>query len=323
MSVPSGIDAQLGVKQETTWGTAVVVDRFYEFLNESFETNVGNVESRGIGGGRFLRASRVKTYIKDASGTFVVPVMNLGAGLLLKHWLGAVSTNSAATPVIVHTFTPDTNGKLGLGLTVQVGRPDIGGTVRPFTYAGGKVISGELRCALDEELDLSLDMDFKSVVTATALASKSFAADMEPFIFVEGALTIGGSAKLVRSASVKFSDAMKTDRRFLGNSKLQPLPNGWAEVTGNLEAEFEDLDEYAAFVAGTTAELVLTFTTASVISVGNPFKLEVTIPAIQYTGETPKVGGPDVVMQALPFRVLNNETDPVITVELTTSDAAP
>ena len=56
---------------------------------------------------------------------------------------------------------------------------------------------------------------------------------------------------------------------------------------------------------------------------GNPHKLEITIPLIEYTGSAPKVSGPDIVEQLLPFRALHNGTDPLFSIAYHTSDTAP
>jgi len=126
----------------------------------------------------------------------------------------------------------------------------------------------------------------------------------------------------VKTASVKGANALNTGRRGLGNVKREPLAGGEAVIDGELECEFEDLDAYAAWVNGTQAELVLAFTSPTVIAGGGPFKLTVTIPKVAYRGSTPKVGGPDIVMQPRPFKALADGVNPVITIEQRTTDTA-
>ena len=79
---------------------------------------------------------------------------------------------------------------------------------------------------------------------------------------------------------------------------------------------------YADWVAGTQAQLVLTFTSPTTIAGGGPFKLTVTIPKVAYRGSTPKVGGPEIVMQPRPFKALADGENPVITIEQRTTDTA-
>ena len=44
MALP--VNSQFGFKKETTWGTAVTVDKFFEYETESFELNVGVLRRR-------------------------------------------------------------------------------------------------------------------------------------------------------------------------------------------------------------------------------------------------------------------------------------
>lgn len=322
MVIASGLGAQLGIGEESAYGTAATVARFLEFNSEGLDADVGIIESRGLGTGRFLRTDREKRYVKSAGGQVEFDVQTKGFGLLLKHCLGSYANTLVAGSERSAVITPDANALKGLSLTLQVGKPDITGVSRPFTYEGGKVVDWQLKCALDEALKLATTFDFKTVQTATALAVASYPAGSEVFVFTEGQLTVAGVTTFVKSASVKGTNALATERRGLGNVKREPLANGEAVIDGELECEFEDLGAYADWVAGTQAQLVLTFTSPTVIAGGGPFKLTVTLPKVAYRGSTPKVGGPDIVMQPRPFKALHDGTNPVITVEQRTTDTA-
>lgn len=322
MAIGSGIGAQVGLGEESAYGTLVTPTRFLEFNSESIEVDVGKLESRGIGSGRFLRADRVKTYVKSAKGSLELDVMTKGFGLVFKHMLGSYANTLVAGSERKATVTPDPAALAGKSLTVQVGRPDVGGTVRPFTFKGGKVADWELKCALDDILKLNLNLDFQGVETTTALAAASYPTGAEAFVFTEGALTLGGTTTAVKSVSVKGNNALALERRFLANTKKEPIANGEATVLGDLDCEFEDLAAYTAWVAGTQAELVLTFASPTVIAGGGPYKLVVTLPKVEYRGSTPKVGGPDLVMQPRPFKALYDGTNEIITLAYHSTDAA-
>ncbi len=321
MVIASGLGAQLGIGEESTYGTPVAVTRFLEFNSEGLDADIGVIESRGLGTGRFPRADREKRYIKSAGGQVEFDVQTKGFGVLFKHCLGSYTNTLVAGSERSALITPDANALKGLSLTLQVGKPDISGVARPFTYEGGKVVGWQLKCALDEALKLATTFDFETVQTSTALAVASYPAASEVFVFTEGALAVGGVTTFVKSASVKGTNALATERRGLGNLKREPLANGEAVIDGELECEFEDLGAYADWVAGTQAQLVLAFVSPTVIA-GGPFKLTVTIPKVAYRGSTPKVGGPDIVMQARPFKALADGVNPVITVEQRTTDTA-
>ena len=97
-----------------------------------------------------------------------------------------------------------------------------------------------------------------------------------------------------------------------------------ATIEGSLEAEFESLSRFDAFLAGTQAQLVLTFTTTTVIpTTAVAYSLTITIPKIEYAGGEPAVGGPDVLMTPLPFVGLYDGSASIITVVLVTADTVP
>lgn len=324
MAIKSGIAGQLGIKAESIYGTPVTVDRFYEFNSEGIAVDVADVFSRGIGTGRFQRSDRFKSYIRGARGPINMDVLTKGFGLWFEHMLGQNTVTGAGADK-THTCIPDANALQGKSLTVQVGRPDVNGTVRAYTYEGGKILDWELACALDEQLKLNVNMDFENVLTATALASASYPSAAEELVFSEGAFTIDGNTQFVKSFNLRGNNALNAERRAIGNVKREPVANAEAVIDGSLEMEFEDLTRYAAWVAGdVVADLVLLFESPTVIpTTSTEFALQVTLPAIKYMGETPMVGGPDIVMQNAPFKALYNGTDPIIELVYTTSDTAP
>lgn len=323
MSIKTGIAAQLMGKAESAYGTPVTVDRTWEFVSEALAVDIAKVDGFQMGQGRFLKNDRVKTYIRGAGGPIDFIVLNKNFGLLFEHAIGQ-NTITGASADKTHTIIPDAAALQGKSLTIQVGRPDVGGTVRAYTFEGGKITSGEFRCAVDGPLHFIPVFDFENVLTATALATASYVATQEMFIFTEGALTIGGTTTFVKDASVKFNNGFDTGRRGLTNTKREPLAQGIVDyLTGSLSCEFEDLSAYAAWLAGTQAELVLTFTLATVIpTTATPFSFKITIPKIEYTGETPMAGGPQILMQNRPFRALYDGTNPIWTLAYVTSDTA-
>lgn len=319
MGYGTGVDAQFGMVDEVTYGTAVTVTRFLEFQQESLKVALGQYSTLQLGRGNTVRGANVRTYSMGGGGDSVHTLQTAGFGLLLKHCLGAVSTVGAAAPY-THTFTPSTTGLKGLSATVQVGRPSIDGTVQPFTYAGAKVAKWKLEAKVDDAVVLTVTWDVKSETTATALASKSFAADAIALIFTDGSATLGGSSISIKSFSIEVDNGLATDRRFIGNAKKEPLQSGELAITGNLEYEFEGLTRHTALTAGTLlTDLVLTFANGT-----DSDGIVATIPQMVYTpGGEPTVGGPDIVAESMPWKATNNDTDAIISVDYVTSDATP
>lgn len=320
MAIPTGLSAQLGVGEETVYGTAVTVDRFYEFNSESLAMEIERMESQGLRAGqRVLRSDRWVAGSKTVSGDVELELSNVNLGLLLKHAMGGVATSQPGTLRYLHTFTPG-DFPTG-GLTVQVGRPDNGGTVRPFTYNGVVVATWEISANVGEIGMLSLGLVGQDETNATALETAAYPSGMELLTFVGATLTVAGTPIDVVSASIAGDNGLNADRRRLGSQTIKrPLENTWRAYTGSVEAYFDDLTAYTRFVDGTEASLVLDFE-GSVIEATDPYKLTITA-NVRFDGETPTVGGPEELMQPLPFKVTDTGASSV-SLAYHTTDATP
>lgn len=148
MALRSGMLSQIGIVEESTYGTAVVSSMvFNELVSESLSQMPAQIKSAGRLSGR-----RTRTTDQQALGRIVVGG-DLGLELTnkdLRKWFKQMfGGESGSGP---YTYTP---GDLtGLSATIQVGRPGVGGTVHPFTYAGCKVASWEIAVKEGEEVTL-------------------------------------------------------------------------------------------------------------------------------------------------------------------------
>lgn len=324
MAIRSGLAAQLGHVAESTYGTGVTVTRFTEFVDESLKLESERMESTALRAGRRVqRLDRWAVNKKGVSGDITYEVASKGFGLLLKHALGslAITTPGGATTTRLHTVT--LGDPWGLSMTVQVGRPDVGGTVQPFTYLGCKVTEWELSLEVDGPLMLKLTYDGRDEVTGTALATATYAASDELLWYTGATLTVGGSAVPVKKVMLKGTNGLKTDRYFINGSSLksEPIAGELSEITGEIECEFNGLTDYNRFVNGTTAALVFT-AEGSTIETTHKFGLTSTLPAVRFDGDTPNVNGTDITMLSLPFKVLDNGTDPPVSLAYKTTDIA-
>ncbi len=322
MGLPGAIGSQLMMKAQSDYATAVVVDRPFEFNSESITHDIVQLYSRGFGRGRVDATDRVKVVTRNHAGDIESDVMNKSFGLLFQHMLGQDTvTGSSANKT--HTCVLDSVAQQGKFMTVQIGRADVAGTPEPFTYRGGKITKWDLSCALDQILKLKTSWSFAQVATNTALAAPSWPSAQEPFIFAEGAVTVGGSSKFAKSFRLSGDPKMVTDRRGIGNVMKEPLAGDFTEITGSLGCEFEDLTDWAAAIAGTQQALVITFTLATVIpTTVVPYSLTITCPKVLFTEAKPTVGGAGLIPLELPFRVLDDRTNPPVKFEYVTSDAA-
>lgn len=325
MSDISALNAQLGVAEEATYGTAVVPARFAEFDSENITATYGRIESNGLRPGRMYRSdTRFTTFPEGAAGDLTMEVGSKGFGLWLKHMLGSIAmTAGAAGEVNTFTASPAT---APLSLTVQVGRPFYDDSaVQPFTYTGGKVTSWELGNAVNQNLIAKLSMDFQSEDTATALAAAAYPAGIETFSWVGGSVIIGGTQFDVTDATVTGDNSLKTDRRYLRNNALKKNPTGddFRKGTFTLKADFDSLTQRnrvaAATAAGTMAEVRAKWTGKVLAGTSTYPSLEIVVQG-RFDKFDANVGGPKAIEQTLTGEYLGANA---ISIAYATIDATP
>lgn len=291
MAARSGIASQFGVAAETTVGTAVTVSTFYPLVSESIKRDEAFTESDAIYAGKtVMTVDQQNSGNVTVSGDVGLELNTLSLRPLLKAMFG---TEAGSGP---YTYTP---GDLyGNSLTIQIGRPGVDGTVRPFTYAGCKVASWEIACAAGEIATLGLTVMGTVVdeTTGVALASASYTASQKAFKFSGATVTVAGSSVPVKQLTISGDNSLE-ERRFLGSQyTAEPIATGLRSYTGALQAEFTDLTLYNLYRNHTTAAIVASFVNGS-------SSLVITMNA-RIDGETPNVGGRGILEQSLPFTCL-------------------
>ena len=341
MATGSGLDAQLMVGAESTWGTAVTPNKTFEFNDEGFKLEPTFLEPTGLRAGtKFKRASRVSISRKTVAGDVTMEHATKGMGILWKHALASSLTTPTAltSPAYEQVHTP--GDFRGLGLTVQVGRPEpSSGTVKPFTYAGCKVTQWELTVSDNGIPQLKLTFDGRSEDTTTALAAASYVSGSKVFSFANATLKLGGTAAtasgkttvsgntavatVVTQVQVQGASPKATDRFGIGNSglKAEQLENDTPTVTGSLTAEFNKAELYDHFTNNDTLPLVLTLTGDPIGASGSNDTLEIILPAVKLKQASPNVGGPDIVSMSTDFEAYSDEVNPVVQVRIVSGDA--
>lgn len=337
----SGLDAQVGVGAETTWGTSVTPTRFVEFLSESLSMDPSYVDGAGLRAGqRYRRVSRTIQARRTVGGDLSFEYATKGMGLFWKHALGSALAAPVAltAPAYQQIHTP--GDYRGLGLTVQVGRPEPGSAlVKPFTYKGCKVSGWEFAVRDQEIPALTLTLDGRDEDTATALAAASYIANAGVFSFANAQLKLGGTATttdgltsisggaavttIISEMSVAGATPMATERFGLGNAglKAQQIENDMPTITGSFAAEFNQAELYSAFANNTTQAVQMILTGGVIGASGTNDLLEITMPACKMKSASPQVGGPDIVAMTTEFEAYADDVNPPIQVRLVSSDA--
>jgi len=316
MALKSGMAAQLGVKAETTWGTFVAPTRFYPLISESLTEEIDRLESEGIiAGQRVLRSEQWAAGNVDVGGDIQTELYQQGMGALLKACFGAVDTTGAGP--YTHTFTP---GDLTDDhLSVQVGKPDVAGTVQPFSFYGMKVTDWELSIEAGGLVMLTTSLVGKQLATSDALATASYGTGAAtPFTFKHATASVAGGAANVKKLTIKGSNGLDTDRRFIGSEyRAEPLEADLREYGGTVDLEFESLTQYNRFRNANEVALV------STISAGASASLTTTM-NVRFDGATPEVDGRGIVQLSAPYKCIGTTTDAsAITAVLISNDTTP
>ncbi len=324
MALRSGLAAQWGMVAEVTPGTYVAPTRFLEMTEDSLALSIERIESAAIRStNRVLRSDRWVAGAKSVGGATGFEVADRGFGLLLKHMLGSVqiTTPGGGTNTRDHTVT--LGDMDGLSATVQVGRPDVGGTVRAFSYLGCKVASWQITNSPNGLLLLQVNWDGMDETTAQSLAAASYPASQGLLSYVGGLITLAGSAFDVTDVTLTGDNGLDVGRHQIRQSQLkkEQHPAAMADLAGSLSADFTDLTAYNRFVNGTPASLVLNWEGAT-IEGALKYGVQVTYAAVRFDGTTPNVSGAEILSQPLPFKVLNDGSNPPISLRYRTTDTA-
>ena len=308
----------------TGYGDFVAPDRFYEFVSEDVKNDVQQRRSAALRKGNTVqRTDRTSIIKKGAAGPLTFEVANKGFGRLWKHAIGdaVISTPGGATNTRDHTHT--IGNLYNRSLVGQFGKPDTEDTDNAFSYLGTKVTEWELTQELDSILMLALTLDCFDETTSETLATASYLATQELFHDELCQPTIDGANVDFKSLKIKGTNALKTDRHFIGpdSRKKQPIKAGEQVLEGEVVGDLDNLVAYNRFVNGTIVPVVYTWTGTLIEATFN-YQLILTMPACRFTGETPGIDGPDVIEQTLPFEVLQPASGEALTLVYRTIDTA-
>lgn len=305
----AGFNGQFGFKSETVVGTAVTVDAFLPVLNVGIVQDIQQLESQGIRAGQLVQAAS-KQGQREIGGTVAMELWNTDIAALLRHCFGDHGVTGSGP--FEHTYEP--SGLVDTTFTAQVGIPDIAGTIHPFTWAGCKVNQWTVTANVGELAQLALDVIAMSESTSESLATASYDEGLEPFTFVEGALSVAGSPlQTVRSVNLQGTNGLARRVRLGSGDSKEPLENEMREYTGTVESDFNTLADYNRFVTGAASALVLKFDNGT-------DSLEFTL-NVKYTGSTPQLTGPDFVAHSLPFKAFGDTNAEAITAVLINGEA--
>jgi hypothetical protein len=315
-------DASIGISvAESTYGTAVVTTRWFEFLSETLDYRKNVKQGAGLRvGGRIARDARRTVPTHDGGGDVVMECCSKGMGLWWQFLVGAGTSTLVSAATYQQNFVDsDTAGSV----TIQKGLPEASGTVDAYTFSGAMCSQWELDFTQSDIVTLKATIDAQNPVSSIGYAEPSYpAAPVNLFTFAGGSIYSGaftaptttavaiGATPLadVHGGTIVVNNNMKVDRYNLGNAGLKSKPTpGLGAITGSLDIEYDNTTFAAAVMADTPMSLVLTWT-AGALGVGLE-TLQVAIPNIRFDGTLPLSNGTDLIIQAMKFTGLDNLTN--------------
>jgi hypothetical protein len=339
-AIASGLGATWGLAQEVTVGTFVAPTRWMPFIDDKMIGEKKTAQSEALHGGLYELAQRRRLVFHGAKGPVELDLTDRQLGLLIEHMIGSspsVNQQGGAAAYLQYHVPGDLIGK---SLSLQAGRPTIGGQIQAFSYNGCKITEWELSCAVGEIGKLTTTFDGWDESTSTGYSAASYVAD-NVLAFVDGQLLLGGvvttvngfcsvsagaaPAGVVSSISLKGSNGLDVERQSIGSLvKREQLANAFRKYTGQAEVEFANLtDFYNAYYADTPLTLQLNFAGAQIGTTAYNAELNITCPSIRFNGAPPEVDGPGIIKVSLPFDILDDGTDPVIQFLYQSADAQP
>lgn len=315
------------------YGDANTPNRFYEFESESLKLDIDQIRGGGIrAGNAYQRSDRRRQGKRQAGGDVNLEVHSKSFGFWLEAIFGksaVITTPAGGTTSRDQTFTLGDGWNISHG--IQVGRPDVqsdAANVNPMTYRGCKVTEAEFSLDTGGLLMCKISFDAKDEEESTALAVASYPTATKALAFDGSTVTIGGALVDVQKVTLKITRKINAGRFFHGvNTKKQPILNDLFEVTIDLETEYLDPVLYRRFSQEPTTlpQLVWAVNGDSIeaITGGTAFYgLQFTVPNVVHVGETPNVGGMDIVPLKLSLEAAYDGTNELVTARYRSTDVS-
>jgi len=286
MSVGHGFKKQIGIGEQTSFGSKIAPSSYLEFHDESIVKEREQILSKGITGSAGVR--RVVYGATNIGGDITFEVFPIGAiGTILKHAIGKVVSSSpdiSDNPTVrQHIFTlQDTLPPHGL--TFRIDRD-----IAVKDYYGCKINNLEITAAVNAILEAKITLIGKDVDAGAAMSPDY--PNIASFVFTQGVLAIGSDIE-VSNFVLTLNNNLREDRYAIKND---PTRQGIdrlnkREITGSFVLPYESDTYYNAFINGEPAVLSLTFE-SGVISGAYKYKLLIDIPVAYYQSFTPGTGG--------------------------------
>lgn len=232
---------------------------------------------------------------------FCIPC-NGDFAIFLKHYAGKITTTGPSGTKYTHTAL--WNDKLFVGFSAAQNKAG-----KTYVYDGcqikelkwsvkvGGMVTGSITIVGSKERQIAL---------VTAPTIPTLATGTPYYLFQHGTFTIDGVAEPITEAEIVMTRilAEEPDASYaLGSVNRVLLPSSGFTVTGTIKRRHDNdathvSKFYSKFLAGTTAEIVLSFVSPT----DADYTLTITLAFVKFEGETPNNDGTKWIMESAPFR---------------------
>ena len=315
----------------------MTVDRFYEVLADSTHSwDAQPYQGEGLRvSAAYPRAARRVAGVGAGEVTVKVELQSKGMGVLLEAICGAIASTNVSGSTYQIRGTSVLAGTTRNSYTVQLGVPDFGGTVRPYTYAGCVATGFEIDAPDGGVPTLSVTFWSASLATATALAAASYASSATMFASGSGnaATTLGGTITAPTTTALESGGTSSTNIRgwtLTGDltANERPRLGGWQRPTaGGVSTTLKIVQDYDAT---TVRDLVISqastsftgYYTGAALSAGTE-RFGVVIPAMKVqAGAFGQLTNGEGSVPEPTFDVFDNGTDEPWYIVMRTADTA-
>lgn len=296
-----------GKEADPDWGVAVAVAKFSEVISMDIKSTVERQESPSTRG---LSERRRQDFLKTWAGSFETEFVYEGLEQLLEQLFGLAATAvlNASPTAKTHTFT--LADAVPEGLTFEAYRGDATAAMTN-KYAGGKITSATFSYSPNDPLKVTWNVAGKveTFVDGTTIVYPDYSGSL----LAKGhqaTCEFDDSVEAIDSFELTIDNGLDVGKRVLGSQFIdEPIRSGRRKVTGTLTADWVDKVNYLKFLNGTATKLEIILTGPPMASdTDEDFRLQFTMPKVQFDGETPAISGPGIVKQTLPFFALATGT---------------
>ena len=329
-------DDRWGIKRETTYGTAVTVDRFYPWVEVEGSWDNRRRTAQGLQGGggrRTVLGSR--SFLPKGIGKIrtKVELDSKGLGVLFDLGLGVSVVTSITGGAHMNFHTGLSTGFMP-SATIQVVKVMNTGTEFVETYAGCTASKLTIEQPNEAIPTVDIEWDALTVVTNVAAATPAYPANTTMFdssqaaAFVGGAYTAPTTTALAtvatafadfKSFKLEIEQNLDMERWILGN-RNRPIA-GVPTYTFDGEAEFNATTMADYVLNGARFPFACTWTTTETLGAGFT-QFQVSIPAMGLVGDLAKVSIGETRTLTAKGQVVNDGTNRDMYICYRTTDTA-